>query len=72
MEVPDRFHLQVEVGETVAFVHKPTGLLVSTTGILNGQDEGWLEVENDDNDNVNDRKKTMTIDLPLESSTGKM
>ena len=40
----------MEVGETVEFVHKPTGILVSTTGILNRQDDGWLEV--DDNDNV--------------------
>ena len=50
------FSFQVEVGETVEFVHKPTGLLVSTTGILNGQDEGWLE--------VND-SKTMTMTMTM-------
>ena len=51
----------MEVGETVEFIHKPTGLLVSTIGILNRQDDGWLEV----NDNVNDKKTTKAMTMTM-------
>ena len=51
----------MEVGETVEFIHKPSGLLVSTIGILNRQDDGWLEV----NDNVNDKKTTKAMTMTM-------
>ena len=51
----------MEVGETVEFIHKPTGLLVSTIGILNRQDDGWLEV----NDNVNHKKTTKAMTMTM-------
>ena len=51
----------MEVGETVEFIHKPTGLLVSTIGILNRQDDGWLEV----NDNENDKKTTKAMTMTM-------
>ena len=35
---------QVEVGESLGFVHKSSGRLVSTAGILAGGVDGWKEV----------------------------